>query len=1278
MGKRVNFSARTVIGGDPNLSIAQVGVPRSIAKELTFPERVTNFNMDHIRRLIDNGPDKHPGARTIIRNDGQLIDLNYVRARGDLHLETGYVVERHIQDGDVVIFNRQPTLHKMSMMAHRVKILPYSTFRLNLSVTTPYNADFDGDEMNLHVPQSHLTRSECLNLMAVPRMIVTPQSNRPVMGIVQDTLLGVMKFTKRDMFFDKKDVMNLLMWLDTDEKESSWDGKLPMPAIVHPTPLWSGKQLFSIVTPKVNMEGTSSTHPDDENDYLSVTDTRVRIEDGDLLMGIIDKRTLGRSMGSLIHVIFNEKGPNACKLFVDEVQLLVTSFLLNFQSMTIGVGDTIADSRTLRRIDRTIGAAYTDVDDVIEQARKGDLERDPGETLVSTFENKVNRLLNEAMNKTGKAVKAALRRDNNIKAMVEAGSKGNLINVAQIIGCVGQQNVQGKRIPFGFRDRSLPHFTKGDVGPASRGYVARSYLRGLTPYEVFFHAMGGREGLVDTAVKTAETGYIQRRLVKAMEDVTVCYDGTVRNSLGGIMQFLYGEDGMDGAHIEAQKLDIITMSDETFRRTFHFSLDEVEGACSHKVRRRIETDERALQDLEDEYAQLQFDRKLLRKEIWPLLDHSTKVYLPVNLRRLIWSAQRKYTDESLSAVDPVTVIRAVREVCETALNVVPHARTSDDELSSDAQRNATLLFAMLLRSILSSKRVCLEWRLTPDAFNWVLGSVRTQFATARAHAGEMVGVLAAQSIGEPATQMTLNTFHFAGYSGKNVTLGVPRLRELINVAKTIKTPSLTVYLTPEFRQDKSTAHTVGNRLEFVRLGDLVIKTQLFYDPEPDNSTIVQDRKWLEDVFDPDLRADDDIKPEELSPWLLRIELDMPTRDFKGLSNAMIADRINTDFDSLLYCVASPDNYKSAVLQVRMIQRDEDTAEGAMDDDADDVALLKKIESLLLDKIELAGLPGIGKVFTHEETTYDVDPKTGGIVEGKEVVLDTEGCQLLRALAIDGVDPYRTRSNDISEILEVFGIEAARKALFDEIRRVISFDGSYVNYRHLAILVDVMTCEGHLMSITRNGINARETGPLMRCSFEETVEILMEAAAFAETDHLRGVSERIILGRVAPAGTGVFSMVLDIDSLKNAVHIEAKEAWEADIALGGDLAAADEALRALSPVYDASGGAGVMMTDAAMVGSFSPVVQHGEAEGGQAASPAYVASPEYAPASPSYEPSAASPAYSPASPAYNAASPGYSPTSPAYEATSPGYSPTSPGAYSWHLDVYTCVCVCATV
>ena len=551
MGKRVDFSARTVITGDPNLALDEVGVPKSIARTLTYPEIVTPYNIQRLTELVRNGPNEHPGAKYVIRDTGERIDLRYHKRAGDIALQYGWKVERHIVDGDPVLFNRQPSLHKMSMMAHRVRVMPFSTFRLNLSVTSPYNADFDGDEMNLHVPQSEETRAELSQLCMVPLQIVSPQSNKPVMGIVQDTLCGIRKLTKRDTFIEFEQVLNILLWVP------NWDGVVPQPAILKPKPLWTGKQMVSLCIPK----GIYLQRFDDQNPISSPKDNGMLIAKGEIMYGVVDKKTVGATGGGLIHTIMREKGPQICCDFFGNIQKVVNFWLLH-NGFSIGIGDTIADRHTMQDIANTISEAKQKVQEIILEAQANTLSPEPGMTLRESFEHNVSRVLNQARDTAGRSAEMSLKELNNVKQMVIAGSKGSFINISQMSACVGQQIVEGKRIPFGFADRTLPHFTKDDYSPECRGFVENSYLRGLTPQEFFFHAMAGREGLIDTAVKTAETGYIQRRLVKALEDIMVQYDGTTRNSLGDVIQFIYGEDGLDGTQVEKQTIDTIPGSND--------------------------------------------------------------------------------------------------------------------------------------------------------------------------------------------------------------------------------------------------------------------------------------------------------------------------------------------------------------------------------------------------------------------------------------------------------------------------------------------------------------------------------------------------------------------------------------------------------------------------------------------------------------------------------------------------------------------------------------------
>ena len=1266
MGKRVNFSARSVITPDPNLMIDELGVPEKIAKQMTIPEVVSHLNIHRLKTLVENGPQTHPGA-LYVGVGNRRYDLRHAQ---NVELAIGNVVERHLQDGDIVIFNRQPSLHKMSMMAHRIRVMRYETFRLNLCVTTPYNADFDGDEMNMHVPQSYESRAELTEIMHVPKQIITPKANRPVIGLVQDTLLGCSIFTNRDVFLERDMAMNLCMWLD------DWNGVLPVPAVLKPVELWTGKQIFSFILPNVNLNSYSIPHqPTTNSQLISAADTVVHISQGQHLSGILDKKALGGSEGGLVHIIWKDHGPEAAKAMLSTAQRVVNYWLLH-RGYTISVSDTIANERVRGEIANILSNTRATVTALINDLDAGRIQMKPGLTLMESFEKQINDSLNSATGKLGKEAQQSLSRANNINNMVNGGSKGAAINISQIIGCLGQQNVEGKRIGFGFDKRSLPHFTKNDLGAESRGFVASSYFLGLTPQEFYFHTMGGREGVIDTAVKTSNTGYIQRRLVKAMEDIAVHYDGTVRNSLNDILQFVYGEDGMDSIGVESQVLDTITVDDNTLKTRFQFTLEDkncglIPGTLEPFLIQKLKTDYSATRALAAEFKQLQDDRFRLRK----LFPTTTNAPLPVNVTRLLMVAQKKFgrgdARSAPSDLDPVEVVSRVEGLIKSLI-AVPGTKVAE------TNANATNLFSMHLRATLASKRVIQEHRLDSKSFKWLIDEIKRRFDQSLVQPGEMVGAIAAQSIGEPATQMTLNTFHFAGFSGKNVTLGVPRLTELINVAKVPKTPSMSIYLPSSVQQGhniEDAKNIAVNAIEHVTLQSAMLSSQIWYDPHPERTAIVEDRVLIEYL-------EDDLLQAQGSPWVLRMELDQRVLAPKHIKCSDIGRKIRRKVleggEPLVISSVDPLKF---VLHYRLPSSmcgpsEEEEEDAALQSDPSE--LLRSISDHLCKDLHIHGINGISKVFIETTKVLRVQAN-GGVKEEEETCLVTEGTNLSEVMASKCVDGNRCTSNNIIEILEVLGIEGARAALLNEVRQILSFDGGYVNHRHIAILVDCMTYRGHLMSITRSGINRRDTGVLMRSSFEETQDIFTQAAVYAEDDPLRGVSENIMVGNTAPLGTGMFDLFLDDKKLENAISVAPVEETF-DYGMGADAdyysyatPRMDSPIGVQSP-YGAGAmfspapmspggypGAGFSPTGADHYSPTSPAYSPSSPGGFSPTSPAYSpTSPAYSPTSPAYSPT--SPAYSPTSPAYSPTSPAYSPTSPAYSPTSPAYSPTSP-AYS---------------
>jgi DNA-directed RNA polymerase II subunit RPB1 len=1131
MGKRVDFSARTVITGDPNIDVDEVGVPFSVAMTLTFPERVNVINKKRLTEFVQRTT--YPSANYIIRPNGNVTKLALVKDRSAVNLDVGDVVERHVIDGDVVLFNRQPTLHRMSMMGHRVRVLNYNTFRLNLSCTTPYNADFDGDEMNLHVPQSLLTKAELIEMMMVPKNFVSPNKSAPCMGIVQDSLLGSYRLTDKDTFVDKYFIQNVALWLDL------WE--LPVPAILKPRPLWTGKQIFSLILPEVNHPASPYDKPP-----FPHNDKKIMIQRGQLLVGAITKGVVGAAPGSLIHVIFNERGSDEVAKFINGVQRITTYFNYCF-AFSVGVQDTVADASTLKEMNNVLHKTRQSVEKIGAAANNGKLTRKAGMSLLQSFEADVNSALNKCREEAAKKALSNVRRTNSFKVMIEAGSKGSDLNICQIAVFVGQQNVAGSRIPFGFRRRTLPHFMLDDYGETSRGMATRGYVEGLQPHEFYFHTMAGREGLIDTAVKTSDTGYLQRKLVKALEDVHAAYDGTVRNANQELIQLAYGEDGLDGARIEGnQAFPIPHMTNNEMADKYRYEYND-EGSFSENmggsymdpfVRDSLLRDPQSVTKLHEEYDQLMKDRDMSRLIIDMEDKNKLKMNLPVNVARLIQNARTTMGKRSqVSNLNPITVIQRVRDLQEDLVQLFPsyHKDYSGrflNVLSQQRVERALTLFGIHLRQILGSKRVLKEYKLNDKAFEYLLKEIRTKYQQSLITPGEIIGAIAAQSCGEPATQMTLNTFHNAGISSKNVTLGVPRLLELLNVSKNQRNASVAVCLTREY-QERQKAQEAQQYIEYCTLANITTTVQIIYDPDPLNTVVAEDVNILE--WEQAVMNDDELQDQsQPSPFIARLILDTELFNDKRLNMKDVKSAIRQMDDSYLV-QANLENDGHRVVRLRPRK-----CAGA-----DSVPDLTKAVAQLLQNVHLRGIPGIKKTLLKEGSTFSVDPSTGGIKKESSWMVDTEGTALQRIFVgvvnhqgVNIVDFTKTSSNKIPEIVTVLGIEAARRKLLFELREAYLAYGLNINYRHYTILVDTMCQRGYLMAVSRTGINRSETsGPLMRCSFEETVKVLMTAAAFGEKDPVRGVSANLVLGNQARIGTGLFDLMLDMSKLQHVVPLD---------------------------------------------------------------------------------------------------------------------------------------------
>jgi DNA-directed RNA polymerase II subunit RPB1 len=1087
-GKRVEFSARSVITPDPNISVAEIGVPIKIAMNLTVPERVTQYNRDKMYKLIQNGADKYPGAKTLVRADGRMTSLRHVNTK-EIVLYFGDVVNRHLADGDVILFNRQPTLHRMSMMGHRVKVLPYNTFRLNVSVTSPYNADFDGDEMNAHIPQSLEASTELAEIAAVPHQIVTPRHAKPVIGVVQDSLVGSWRMTRPKVSFNRREFMTMMMW------NKRFEGIVPKPTGTNGR--FTGQQILSQLLPPINLEmGNSFTK--DAKTADEKRDNYIIIKEGLITQGIMDKDIFSKPSKGIVHTIFKDYGSAPTVDFIDAMQNTVEQFLV-YNGFSVGISDLVADEDTRKEMDKVIKARKGEIENILLQLHLDLFDNNTGKTNQQEFEDKVFTELNKATELSGKIGLSSLADENRLIAMVRAGSKGSTINIAQMMACVGQQAPEGRRIPYGFSDRTLPHYKKYDDGAEARGFVESSFIQGLTPQEFFFHAMSGREGLIDTAVKTADTGYIQRQLVKAMEDLVIQFDGSVRDARGNVLQLHYGEDGINSTKIETQGLGLSKMTDSDILTQYSANGVSWEGILAAAPAPE------ELAALEEFSRQVLEARRMLVEDVYRFKE-DTHTFASVNLDRLILNTSVKFHLAKEQATD-LTVGYVLDGIKKVILRTQSYHK----------------LWAAMLRFYLAPHKMIVKQRFTKVAFDTLLELIVLRNWQAWAQPGEQVGIIAAQSIGEPSTQMTLNTFHLAGVAAKsNVTRGVPRLKELLKVTKSPKAISLTVYLKPEFRHDREKAREVCQDLELTLLRDVTTRAAIYYDPKDEETIADEADKEFISFYKEFEKAETDVAEEGVwSRWMLRMELDRERLFAKNISMEDIAFVLRQRFDDEVHLIYSDFNSPRLIMRIRLPA----LAKSGLDD----LANLKKFVNRLLNGIVIRGVTGIKSVkFREDKDTLEYTD--GKYEKVTQYVLDTDGTNYQAVMSHPMVDGTKLVSSHVHDIFENLGIEATRTVLLNEIIALFEAAGADVNFRHPGLLCDVMTRAGKLMSADRYGINKNDIGPLAKASFEETEKILLRAAVFGEVDPITGVSANIMTGQVIRGGTAFSQILLDETAL----------------------------------------------------------------------------------------------------------------------------------------------------
>jgi DNA-directed RNA polymerase II subunit RPB1 len=991
--------------------------------------------------------------------------------------------------------------------------------------------------MNLHMPQDPESEAELRNLAAVTWQLISPGNNKTIVGIFQDSLLGAYRFSRSNIKFTPREAMNLLMCYDKVDVT-----KLPQPKTSNKKEneqTITNFNILSQIMPPMTVKHKTGRFDSEKEDYKTSNNV-LEIVNGEYIRGQMGKDIFGDGTSGLLQRICNDFGNKEATCFINNVQSIVTEYMKT-SAFSVGISDLIADKKTNDEIVKAITSKKVEVKNLIDQIHLGIFDNKTGKSNEIEFETQVNNILSKAVNDAGKIGKKSLSADNRFVIMVNAGSKGGDLNISQMISCVGQQNVDNKRIPYGFENRTLPHFTKFDDSPSARGFVENSFISGLTPEELFFHAMGGRIGIIDTAVKTSQTGYIQRRLIKGLEDLKVEYDMTVRNNQNKIIQYSYGEDGFDTVKVEKQMLPLAQMSLEEIYAHYQMPLDESKQndifttAYTKPTLKRLnkQRPELALKCKELVDMMIHVREELIQKVFGN--KENKVVQIPVAFSYIINNIQgQQYINvNSMVDITPMEAFELIDAGYQTIamIHYVP----------------PTALFKAVYYYYLNPKDLLMVKRFNRKALMILIDTVVMTYKKAIVAPGEMVGMIAAQSIGEPTTQMTLNTFHFAGVASKsNVTRGLPRIEEILSLSENTKNPSCTVYLFPNEEQDQENAKTLMHKLEHTKLRSIVDSVKICFDPDDLNTLIEEDKEIMEQYKEFESLVDEcngegaeeeganaNTNENNKSKWIIRLTFNVEEMLDRNLTMDDVHFAIKNAYRDQVSCVFSDYNSDKLVFRLRLNNYLSSKKKGVVKqnplDQSDEIYLLKTFQNALLDNLILRGINNISKVIPRK-IIDSLLPVDGNYIKKETWVVDTVGTNLMDLLSLDYIDTTRTYTTDIQEIYRVMGVEAARQSILNEITEVIEFDSTYINYHHLSVLCDRMTCNDKLVSIFRHGINGDDIGPIAKASFEETPEMFLKAARHGILDTMRGVSANVMCGQEGYFGTSAFQVMLDLDKI----------------------------------------------------------------------------------------------------------------------------------------------------
>ena len=1085
MGKRVEFAGRTVITGLPDLKISEASIPLSMAMGLTIEERVTNYNIDYLQGLVDNGATIYPGAGFVERA-GTMINLKIVKI--PIILEIGDIVHRHMIEDDVFMLNRQPSLHEHSMMCFKAKISPTAeTISINLLICEPFNADFDGDEMNIHVPKTIQTAVEARMLANVERQILRPATGTNYGGFTFDALLGCYRITKYPIKLSRELIMNAL----------TKNGTLPQIDFKNFKEM-DGKSLLSLLLPPISLRKAG-----------------VEIKLGKITKGIINKKTMGTNGNNTI----------AQRICMDFSPSLMIDVLFNMQTAidvilmeighTVSIQDLIITDETFKqKITKFLEDAYIGVAQLEQKVASNSLivpqEFVPIEYLTSLISDE----LENGFSKVVASVEEYPITGNFFLDMALAGSKGKVSNVASMGFAIGFKSFQNSELRRSFGDRFLPVFTRYTLDPKNWGFIANSFVDGMDAIEFFTYGVVGRDSLIDTALATAESGYLNRKLNALLGVDYVEYDLTIRDTFGVIVQHLFGNCGFDPKYMLKYRLNICFKTRDEIEKEYFYS------STQKDEKEIIEKEKYTLFNLRDKLVR----SYVYKRNVKSFDDNAISVYSPFGIQIILNYCLDNYEKFGIKS-KPITLKCWYERIMKLVNELPKYFNNIGYQQKCEIYESSVLPIRLYILSELSSKNVLEKYKLDEGGFRWILDTILFNFQRAMIDAGRNIGCQSAQSISMNSTQMTLNTFHHAGVASMSArtTTGVPRLRELLHLTQTKKqkNPSMTIYLKKQYSPYRSSAQEIATAIKYLDVVNLLHSSGVYYEYIPMKKFAVkEDEIWAKEYLKHDIHVKS--MKTNLSSWIIRLTFSRKKLYAEKVRLYEISFSITKKLKGIVTIINSSDTIPYPTIIIYFDKSKIMQSKGEFN------VVSETLQKIRKDGIHIRGIDGIidaiiptnpVSFLRYSPATQDLEIGEDGKPGVKEWGVKTHGTNLVKILSSDipYIDKRKIISNSPPEIFEVLGIEACRRLLTEEIVGVFGEDE--IHPHHVELLTDNMTYLGFLISINRFGIAKGNYGELTRIAFEQAVQNIKDACFMGRHDDMAGLESNIMTGQLVPTGTG---------------------------------------------------------------------------------------------------------------------------------------------------------------